>query len=54
MTTSMSFDPLCDAVIGHHKTAGHVACNHLKGRDGNHANAVFTATVTTSAWSSNG
>ena len=33
-----------EAVIGHLKTDGHIDRNYLKGRDGDHANAVLTAT----------
>jgi IS5 family transposase len=33
-----------EAVIGHMKTDGHLGRNFLKGRDGDHANAVLTAT----------
>ena len=33
-----------EAVIGHLKTDGHMDRNFLKGRDGDHANAVLTAT----------
>ena len=33
-----------EAVIGHLKTDGHMDRNYLKGRDGDHANAVLTAT----------
>ena len=44
-----------EAVIGHLKTDGHLARNFLKGRDGDHANAVLTAAGhTTSAWSLGG
>lgn len=32
-----------EAVIGHMKTDGHLGRNFLKGRDGDHANAVLTA-----------
>jgi IS5 family transposase len=32
-----------EAVIGHMKTDGHLDRNFLKGRDGDHANAVLTA-----------
>ncbi len=32
-----------EAVIGHMKTDGHLGRNFLKGRHGNHANAVLTA-----------
>jgi IS5 family transposase len=32
-----------EAVIGHMKTDGHLARNYLKGRHGDHANAVLTA-----------
>ncbi|MDX1607412.1 MAG: IS5 family transposase [Candidatus Competibacterales bacterium] len=32
-----------EAVIGHMKTDGHLSRNFLKGRDGDHANAVLTA-----------
>ena len=33
-----------EAVIGHLKTDGHLGRNFLKGRDGDHANAILTAT----------
>jgi IS5 family transposase len=33
-----------EAAIGHMKTDGHLGRNFLKGRDGDHANAVLTAT----------
>ena len=32
-----------EAAIGHMKTDGHLARNYLKGRHGDHANAVLTA-----------
>ncbi len=35
--------PAIEAVIGHMKTDGHLDRNFLKGKDGDHANAVLTA-----------
>lgn len=33
-----------EPVIGHLKSQGHLGRNYLKGRNGDHANAFFTAT----------
>ena len=33
-----------EAVIGHMKSDGHLGCCHLKGRHGDAANAILTAT----------